>query len=307
MKNILISGLFNIETTLKIKGFPIDYFPIDYPFFGINSSVSGVAVNIAVAEKTLGNEVSVISLLGNDFEGDMIINYINEKGINTDYVKRDLKKSPASIVLFDPQGKRQIYCDLKDIQERTYCVDDAEDAVNKCDIAVLCNCNFNRNLLKYVKSKGKTIATDVHVLSDIYDEYNKDFMEAADILFLSDENIPCDHVEFLVKLKNQYNPKIIVLGRGNKGAMMYVSDEHAIYDMKAVEVGDIVNTVGAGDAFFSAFINYYAKEYTALEALKRAQTFAAYKIGFNGGAVGFIDEEKLEEIVTGITYEYVKM
>jgi hypothetical protein len=52
MKNILISGLFNMETTLQIKGFPIDYFPIDYPFFGINTSVSGVSANIAKAEIT---------------------------------------------------------------------------------------------------------------------------------------------------------------------------------------------------------------------------------------------------------------
>ena len=33
MKKILVSGLINTETTIKIKQFPIEYFPIDYPFF----------------------------------------------------------------------------------------------------------------------------------------------------------------------------------------------------------------------------------------------------------------------------------
>lgn len=307
MKNILVSGLFNIETTLQIKEFPIEYFPIDYPFFGINSSVSGVAVNIAVAEKTLGNDVTVLSMLGNDFEGDKIIGDIKSKGINTDFIRRELEKSPSSIVLFDQQGKRQVYCDLKDIQEKTYHAEYAEDSLDKCDIAVLCNCNFNRELLKAAKNKGKIIATDVHVLSDINDEYNKDFMEAADILFLSDENIIGDYKEFIIKLKNSYNSGIIVLGRGNKGAMMYVRDEHALYEMKAITVGKIVNTVGAGDALFSAFINYYAKGFTPLETLKRAQIFAAYKIGFNGGAVGFINEKTLEDIFTRTKFDYIKI
>ena len=29
MKKILISGLINTETTVKVKKFPIEYFPID--------------------------------------------------------------------------------------------------------------------------------------------------------------------------------------------------------------------------------------------------------------------------------------
>ena len=55
MKKILVSGLINTETTVKIKEFPIEYFPIDYPFFGVNTRVSGVAYNIAKALSTLGD------------------------------------------------------------------------------------------------------------------------------------------------------------------------------------------------------------------------------------------------------------
>ena len=54
---ILVSGLLNTETTTAIRSFPIQYYPIDYPFFGINTAVSGVAFNIAKALRTLGNEI----------------------------------------------------------------------------------------------------------------------------------------------------------------------------------------------------------------------------------------------------------
>ena len=306
-KNILISGLFNIETTVQIKSFPIAYFPIDYPYFGVNSSVSGVAVNVAKAEKMLGNEVNVLSIVGKDFEGDTIINNMKLEGFETNYIKRDMEKSPATVILFDEEGKRQIYCDLKDIQEKDYKMSDAEAALDMCDIAVICNINFNRDLLKAAKNKGKIIATDVHVLGDIKDEYNKDFMEAADILFLSDENIEGEHKQFITKIKDTYNVKIIVLGRGKQGAMLYIREEDAIYEMKAVTLGKVVNTAGAGDALFSAFINYYVKGFSPLEALKRAETFASYKIGFNGASTGFIEEETLEEIYKEMKYEYKKL
>ena len=48
-KTIYVSGLLNFETILNVKSFPINYFPIDYPFFGINSVVSGTAYNISKA------------------------------------------------------------------------------------------------------------------------------------------------------------------------------------------------------------------------------------------------------------------
>ena len=57
MKKILVSGLVNTETTVKVGAFPIEYAPIEYSFFGVNTSVSGVAYNIVKALKTLGDEI----------------------------------------------------------------------------------------------------------------------------------------------------------------------------------------------------------------------------------------------------------
>ena len=34
----MISGLVNMETTLRVRQFPLDYYPIDYPFFGVSSA-----------------------------------------------------------------------------------------------------------------------------------------------------------------------------------------------------------------------------------------------------------------------------
>ena len=297
--NILVSGLLNIETTVSVDGFPVQYNPVNYKFFGISSNVSGVGFNLAKALSTLGDTVSVISFLGNDVEADIVLAQLKNDHIQSRII-RSLKKTPASVILYDPQGKRQIYCDLKNIQEQSVNPCNVDGELENCDIAVLCNINFNRKLLKAAKNKGITIATDVHVLSDINDDYNRDFMENADILFLSDEGLPCDAADFIRQLYNRYNNKIIVIGMGSKGAMLFDSKTDEISVIPAYSAAKVVNTVGAGDSLFSSFLHFYAKYSDAKEALKRAVIFAGIKIGYNGASLGFCTEDEIEKIIENI-------
>lgn len=294
MKKILVSGLINTETTVKIKGFPIEYYPIDYPFFGISTRVSGVGYNIAKALCTLEDDIRLVSVIGQDIPSESIKKELTNLGISTQFLKEELEQTPTSVVLYDDGGKRQIYCDLKDIQEKTLSCD--ENMLKDCDLVVTCNINFNRTLLSEAKKRNILVATDVHVLSDVHDDYNTDFMSNADILFLSDERLPCDAKDFLLQLKKLYNNRVIVLGQGEKGAMLYDKDTDAFYRLEAVHNDKVVNTVGAGDALFSSFLHFYHKGISAVESLKRAEIFASVKIGSNGASVGFVDESAIEKI-----------
>ena len=293
--NILVSGLINTETTAQVRGFPIPYYPIDYPFFGVNTAVSGVGFNLAKAMKTLGDQVRLLSMTGDDFSASYIRHTLQCEGIDYSGVLPRLRQTASSVVLYDPEGKRQIYCDLKDIQETAYPYSPVD--LDGIDLVVACNINFNRELLRKAKAMGKTIATDVHVLGNIFDEYNRDFMEAAEILFLSDEAVGENYHGFLMDLARMYNPKIIIMGRGSKGTAMYLREEDRIIEMPAVHVGAVVNTVGAGDALFSAFIHFYAQGLAPIDCLKRAQVFASAKIGVSGASKGFVTEQRIEELL----------
>jgi len=292
---ILVSGLLNTETTTAVRGFPIHYYPIDYAFFGVNTAVSGVAFNLAKALKTLGDEVQLASMTGHDFAAAYIRDALQELDISTQYVQPKLRQTPSSVVLYDPDGKRQIYCDLKDIQETAYAFN--ASILEGIDLVAACNINFNRPLLHLAKQTGKIIATDVHVLSDIYDEYNREFMEQADILFLSDEAVGDNYRAFMEQLADAYPCRIIVMGRGAKGAAIYLRDTGELTEMPATSAGTVVNTVGAGDALFSAFLHYYTKGLAPLDALQRAQIFATHKITVSGASNGFVSEQTVEEWV----------
>lgn len=290
---ILVSGLLNTEITTAVRGFPIHYYPIDYPFFGISTAVSGVAFNISKALRTLGDEVRLTSMTGSDFSAAYIQDALHELDINTAHVQTKLQQTPSSVVLYDPEGKRQIYCDLKDIQETAYEFDPG--VLEGVELVVACNINFNRPLLHLAKTVGKTIATDVHVLSNIHDDYNREFMEYADILFFSDESIGEHYQDFLWLLAHTYGCKIIVLGRGARGAAIYLRETNQIIEMPAFSLGHVVNTVGAGDALFSAFLHYHTKGFDPIAALQRAQIFAAHKITVSGASNGFISELEIEQ------------
>jgi ribokinase len=292
MSNILISGLVNVETTLKVRQFPIEYYPIDYPFFGIRTAVSCVAYNVAKAAATLGDRVRLLSMTGSDFQAAYIRDALTGCGIGAACVLPVLDETPSSVILYEESGRRQVWCDLKDIQESAYPF--SEECLDGVDLVVACNINFNRPLLARAKAAGKTIATDVHVLSDIYDDYNRDFLSYADILFLSDEALGEHYHGFIRELAGVYGNKVIVLGRGSKGAAIFLKDSGQLLELPAVRVGQIVNTVGAGDALFTAFIHYYSNGLDPVEALICGELFASAKIGVSGGAEGFVDEMQIQ-------------
>lgn len=295
MSKILVCGLVNVETTVKIDEFPLSYQPIDYNFFGINSYPAGVGLNLSLAFSSLSDEVKLLSMVGDDGAGTIVKDVLKKNNISTDYLE-NTASTAQSVVLYDNDGKRRIFCDLKDFQDKSYDEEVFRKAAYDCDTLCLCNINFSRKLLKIAKNMGKRVATDVHVLSNINDEYNSDYMKYSDILFLSNENILGREEECIKSLRDAYNNEIIVIGMGENGALMYVRADDNIYKIDSVKPEKIVNTVGAGDSLFSSFVHFYTKGVDPYNSLRYATFFVSYKIGFDGAAKGFLTEGKLIEL-----------
>jgi len=292
MKKILVSGLITIETNVKIENFPIEYCPVEYNFFGTNTAISGVGYNIIKAIKTLGGNPVFFSITGNDLYKNIIKDELKSIGVDDSFVLPLIDQTSQSIIFFNEQ-KRKIILDLKNIQETKYPTENINKIINDIDIAVLCNINFSREMLKIMKNHGKIIAADVHVLDKINDEYNRDFIYYSDILFLSNEKIKRNEHGFLTELIKAYKNKIIVLSMGENGLLIFTRENNQIKHYPAVKTRDVVNTIGAGDALFSAFIYFYNKTKNAHYSIEKAIIFASYKIGESGGAKGFLSEAEL--------------
>lgn len=293
MSKILVSGLINLETTLRIDEFPLAYYPVRYPFFGVNSTISGVGFNIAKSLTALGDPVTLLSLIGRDFPGRLAHQELVDSNLETRFVLDRVNQTAQSVILYDAQGRRQIHVDLKDIQDQNYPLELSSEAIKDCDLAVLCNVNFSRSLLPLVRETGKLIATDIHAIASLEDPYNHAFMESADILFMSHERLPVSARDWAIQVFDRFPVEILVIGMGDRGALMAVRQDRFLEAFPAVNVRPVVNTIGAGDALFSGFLHVYLKTRDPYEAIHKAIVLAAYKIGETGAASGFLSDGEL--------------
>lgn len=301
MPIILVSGLINLETTLRVEGFPIPYAPVHYPFFGVRSSVSGVGYNVAKALARLGHTPRLLALIGRDAAGGLARAQLARDGLDGFGVVETLAETSQSVILYDSGGRRQIHVDLKDIQDRAYPAEQFERAVEGADLAVLCNINYSRPFLAAARARGLPVATDVHAIADLDDAYNRDFMAAADILFLSDERLPCAPEEWLRRLWERYAPEIVVVGLGARGALLGVRWSGRVEHIPAAHTRPVVNTIGAGDALFSSFLHGYLATRDPHLAIRQAVVYASYKIGEAGAADGLLDAAGLARLYAEVT------
>lgn len=172
--------------------------------------------------------------------------------------------------------KGQIICDLKDSQETPYNIDIFKAEAEKCDCMCLCNINFSRKMLPIAKELNKIIVTDVHVISSLDDEYNRDFMQYADILFMSNENLG-DARLFAKETAKRFGNSIIIVGMGSQGSLLYTKANDNFIELPIFKTRKPVNTIGAGDALLSAFTHFYINGCSPKDSLKLASIFAHIK------------------------------
>jgi len=288
MARIAVAGLYTLETNLRIEGFPLHYYPVTYPFHGITQAHAGVGLNVGVALAGLGHDVRLATLIGQDEPGDNLLTALPRFGLDGAHVARIASATSQSVILVAPDGNRQIHCDLKDLQENHYPQDKVDSLLADAALAVVCNINFARPLLAAARERGIPIATDVHALGDFDDAYNRDFMAAAEILFLSHERLPCAPQAAISALRSRFDPRVLVVGLGAGGALLSERGADTMH-VPAIAPHGVVNTIGAGDALFSAFVDQTLRGIRAPLALRNAALFAGTKISESGATCGLMD------------------
>jgi len=298
MPDLLVAGLINVETTLRIEGFPLAYNPQNFPFFGVASSVSGVGYNVCKALSALGNRVTFLSLIGADVAGQTVRSALAAIPVDDAHVLPLLPQTCQSVILYDPAGKRQIHSDLKDIQDRAYPIEQLIPRLPHLDACVLCNINFARPLLKPAREAGTLVATDVHAIRSLDAPYEQEFLHAADVLFLSHERLEETPEETARAILGRFPAQIVVIGLGSEGALLAVRADGTLKRFPSRHSRPVVSTIGAGDALFSAFLDGYLRSRNPSASLQRAMHFASWKIGVASASEGFLTGDELDRIHT---------
>lgn len=296
MSKIMVAGFVQFETIVKVDELPLPYKQFESIPETINVGMGGAGFNEAMALKWLGNDVDFMSMLSKDMSKRQIETYLEQKDVDlsTEYVLPLIDGMPTSVVLYC-KGKKQTFEDVKDIRHVDYDFEILERQIQDKDMVLISNCNFCRPIIGLAKKYHKPLAINVRSMRAEKIAHKEDFLAAADILYISDDDLERDPYDCIKECQGKYDPDIVIMGIGEKGVILYTKSDNSILEYKPVKTNEIVNTVGAGNALFSAFIHYYVKTGDAKEAIKNALLFVSYKIGFVGTSNGFMTEEQIQQ------------
>lgn len=214
----------------------------------------GNAVNFAVYAKENGLDAFYLGNFADDAEADHIIASLREKGIGLDRCHR----------IFGTTTER---CDVNLIDgDRVFIGDDLRESkvtpflLSEKDLAYLktfdlihagCYAGVEEQLEKM--SRIGVLKTFDFSEEDEFrtDEYLRQVCPCVDMALFSGENMTEDQIRELMRRAYQLGCSYVLVTRGIHGQMLY--DGKGIYTGK-VKLVDAVDTMGAGDSFFSCFV-----------------------------------------------------
>ncbi|MCB2156139.1 carbohydrate kinase family protein [bacterium] len=298
MPRILVAGNVNLETSVLVGQFPIEYAKSRFIPHGVSDNPAGVGWNIALALRTLEIDVELAAILGRDALGQSLIPEIASHGIATGGIVQAMDDSPRSVILVGEEGRAAAFSDLKDALAQTYPLDDFDALLDRVDHVHATNIEWALALGRRAKERGKRVSTDVQAIPSVDDAYNRRFIEIADVVFFSDENLEQDAESAIQTMWNR-GVQIAICGCGADGAMLGVRESQTIATLPATPTRPVVSTIGAGDSLVSGFLSGFVSGLTPRDALARAQYFAGHMIGEPGATRGFLKKDELDRISSG--------
>jgi ribokinase len=265
----------------------IDYFPkVDGETFVRSLEVrpGGSAANFAVACQRLGIKSGFVGMVGDDLEGNYLIEDLKKEGVDiAGVVSTKAYPTGQVYIALDREGKRMMFAysgaanalseedinakyiassqflhiaDLKNVKPLIAAAKKAQDAETKVSL-----------------NPGELITVQG------YDEI-KDLLSNVDI-FVSSRNevnqvFRTENLEYAIRKVLKSGPEIAVITLGSEGCIAADSWE-ALHRIAAFKT-EVVDTTGAGDAFCAGLITMLVEGKGVIEAARFANAVAALKI-----------------------------
>ncbi|GAA4136118.1 carbohydrate kinase family protein [Actinomadura keratinilytica] len=291
---IVVAGTVSVYTTAAVEALAAPYAPTAPPRWA-QVGISGAAAHVARVQRALAHEVRLCTVVGRDAAGGLIREELARDGL----LGPGVVESPASsvgVVLVDRDGRRMGLPYLEPVDGFAYPFGLLREQARGADLLVLTNARFVRPLVAPATALGIPIAVDVHLIADPGDEYDRPWLERAQIVFCSHERLGGDPRAFAAALFARYRRcEMVGVGLGAGGALLALRDG-VLIRVAAQPSGRVVNTSGAGDALFATFLAVWLRSRDPVAALQSAVLHAGWKIGHRHPAAVSLTAEKLAEL-----------
>jgi sugar/nucleoside kinase (ribokinase family) len=288
---IVVAGVASLAVQLAVEDFPVQYEPVRQPRW-VASGTGGAGAQIAGILQALGDEVTLCTVVGRDPAGRLVRDGLRSRGLDGPGVIEG-PASSQTVVLVAPDGRRIVYPHLAVVNLVEYPRETFVEALRGADLAVLTNTDFVRALLPPAVLQGVPIAVDVNVIADINEHYYQPWLEVADIIFCSQERLPCPAREWISQVLRKYpGAAVAAVGCGSSGSVLGLRDGRLVSATAVAPLG-VRNTSSAGDSLFAAFLHGWLATGNPVEALGDGVVFAGWRIGHRDPTSVLLSGEEL--------------
>lgn len=263
-ESLFLAGGSSYNAVITLDDFP-KMKPQTIHHCDYNETIGNTGAGKALTLSRLGYNVVFQTLLGKDSYADTIRSYLNHPNLSL-HADIDPKGTERHLNIMNASGERiSIFTnpssDTPSIVYKAY-----EEHIRGSKHAIINISNYCRHFLPICKTLNKSIWTDLHDY-DGKNVYHQDFIDAADYIFLSSENLKA-YEAFMTKMMDK-GKQLVVCTHGREGATV-MDASGALIEVPIIDTYDLVNANGAGDAFFSGFFYGYSKGYTLLKCMQMA-------------------------------------
>ncbi|OGK26090.1 hypothetical protein A2954_04040 [Candidatus Roizmanbacteria bacterium RIFCSPLOWO2_01_FULL_37_12] len=246
--------------------------------------VGSPVVNALLTLSHLGCKTSIISSVGNDHYGQFIKQTFIKNNINIQNLREDSSESSVHFVVIAKKTQsRTIFKKKNHLKVLAEFSPFHKFTIQNSKILVL-DRNVDNEQIKAINWAKKHKVKVAYDPSDKYNSFTLKMIQLADIFIAP--------LGFINHLKNKSNPehalkelwmlnkKIVVLTLGPKGSMA-TDGKSIVYEPRINQVR-VVDTNGAGDVYYGAFVYGVLKNWNLKKKLTFANKIAALKCSILG-------------------------
>lgn len=251
----------------------VDFFPEQGSVY-----VGGNSLNFATQCKLSGVEdIAVIGAIGNDEFGTQIEQHFDKLKINRSHLYRIDKPTASNKIFINEQGDRYFNADswnggAFDVFRLS---DNDWNCLADSDIIAMPAGDPNLKMLLKKRKEEQVVMIDFldyHPISFI-----EELIDQIDIVVLSAKDNMLEELENLAAKSD----KMIIATLGANGSIAFYKNRR--YFQEAIEVDQIVDTTGCGDAFQAAFVIEWYKSRDIAKGLYIGAVAAKEVLSFMGG------------------------
>lgn len=251
--------------------------------FPTHKKIGGAPLNVATRLQSFNNEVAMISAIGNDNLGEIILNYLDEHQINRKQVQilNDFETGKVAVTL-NEKGAAKYTIEHPKAWDKITVTKEALALVKNADAFVfgslITRDSVSKNTLYKFLEKAKYKIFDVNLRAPFYEKNILiQLMKKADFIKFNDEelyeialylNSPFKNLEQNIYfLSKETNTKHICVTKGEHGAVLLYNDTLFYNSGYQIKVKD---TVGSGDSFLATLVSNLLDNKNPQKAINKA-------------------------------------